>query len=216
MHKRNINPVIFEKTNDGEIYYDIFSRLIKDRIIFLTEEIDAEVASTIAATLFFLDKQDEEEPISLYINCPGGDVEQGLFVIYDMMNMIKAPVKTFCIGEASSAAAVILSAGSIGHRYALPNSRIMIHEIQVSDLGGSGTNVENQSKTIKYINRRVQEILARHTGQTYNKVVKDCKVDKYMSAEEALGYGIIDNILMPSKDIPVLLKKKVKVDQEIL
>jgi ATP-dependent Clp protease, protease subunit len=206
MIKKCINPVIFEKTQDGEIYYDIFSRLIKERIIFLAEEIDAEVASTVAATLFFLDTQDKEEPISLYINSPGGYLECGLFAIYDMMNMICAPVKTYCIGEATSAAAVILAAGSRGHRYALPNSRIMIHEVQVSDISGTGSEVENQSKTLKYVNKKLIEIIARHTGQTHSKVSRDCKMDTWMNAEEAEKYGIIDHVLKPNKDIPDLIK----------
>lgn len=208
MKIKNLTPMVYEKTTDGEVFYDIYSRLIKERIIFLTEAIDAEVASTIAATLFFLDHQDSEEDISLYINSPGGAVEEGLFVIYDMMQLIKAPIKTVCIGEAMSAAALILASGTKGKRYALPNSKIMIHQVQVDGVGGTGTDVMNQVKTIKETKKRLTELLARHCGQPYRKVYSDCEVDKYMTAEEALEYGIIDNILQPNKQIPELTKNK--------
>jgi len=208
MKVKNLTPMVYEKTSDGEVFYDIFSRLIKERIIFLTEAIDAEVASTIAATLFFLDHQDSDEDISLYINSPGGAVDEGLFVIYDMMQLIKAPIKTVCIGEAMSAAALILASGTKGKRYALPNSKIMIHQVQVDGVGGTGTDVMNQAKSIKELKKRLTELLARHCNQSYRKVYADCELDKFMTAEEALEYGIIDSILQPSKEIPPLIKNK--------
>jgi len=211
-----INPIIFEReANGNESYHDIYSRLVKDRVIFIAEAICQESASIIAATLLWLNTQDSEEPISLYINCEGGEVEAGLFVIYDMMNLVQAPIRTYCIGEASSAAAVILAAGTKGERYALPNSRIMIHEVQASDIGGSGTDIENQTKSVRYINKRVTEILARHVGKPHSVVMKDCKIDRYMSAEEALEYGIIDHIIQPNKKIPDLVKSVRKSKKEV-
>ncbi len=201
-----MNPIFIEKTKDGEILYDIHARLIKDRIIFLHEEVDSEVASNIVALLLLLDKEDDS-PISLYINSPGGAVE-GLFAIYDMMQLVKCPVYTFCVGEASSAAAILLAAGDAGHRYATRNSRVMIHQIQIDGVEGSGTDVETTAKEIKSLKKRLTEILARHTNQGYRKVLRDCEVDKYLSADEAKQYGIVDHILEPTKPIPELKTKK--------
>lgn len=198
-----INPLIFEKTKDGEVLYDIFSRLIKERILFLAQELDVTVASSIAATLIFLDSQDQETPINLYINSPGGDLE-ALFTIYDVMNMIKAPIHTYCIGMAASAAAVLLSAGSKGGRYAMPNSRVMIHQLQVSEMYGTATAIKNEAKVVEEYNNKVFEVLARHSGQPIKKVEADCQIDHYMTAEQALKYGIVDKIVKPTKDIPKL------------
>jgi ATP-dependent Clp protease protease subunit len=204
MKYRNINPIFFEKTKDGEAFLDVYARLVKDRVIFLSEEIDSSTASTIVALLFLLDREDkEEEPISLWINSPGGDVND-FFAIYDMVQLVKAPVKTVCIGSASSAAAILLAAGSPGLRYATPNSHVMIHQIQVDNVGGTGTEVEIEAKEVKKINDRITEILARHTGQTKTKIRKDCQHDKYLDASAAREYGIIDHILGPTKPIPDL------------
>lgn len=206
MKIRGASAYIYEKTKDGEILYDIYSRLLKDRIIFLTDEITAEVGSQIAATLFYLDSEDNTDDISLYINSPGGSIES-LFTIYDMMQLIKAPVATYCIGEACSAGAVLLAAGSKGKRYALPNSRIMIHSVQVSDMSGTADEIKNEAKVVEDTNRLISETLARHTGQRFEKVRKDCKIDKHMSAQEALEYGIVDRILPATKPIPPLRKR---------
>lgn len=199
-----MNPLIYEKTKDGEFLYDIFSRLIKERILFLTEEITVEVASTIAATLLLLDNQDSETPICFYINSGGGDVA-ALFTIYDIMNMIEAPVHTYCIGEASSAAAILLAAGSAGHRYSMENSKIMIHQLQISDMQGTAADIRNEAKLIEEINHRALETLARHSGQPLKKIKTDCSgVDHYMTAQQAVKYGIIDHIVKPTKKIPML------------
>src|SRR3989304_5795572 len=147
---RNINPMIFEKTRDGEYLYDVYSRLIKERIVFLAEEIDSSVATTIAATLLLLDSQNSTKDICLYINSPGGTVCDGLFTIYDTMNFIKLPIQTVCIGEGMSSAAVILSAGTPGKRLAFANSHIMIHEVS-SSMEGSGSTLEREAKQMKII-----------------------------------------------------------------
>lgn len=198
-----INPMIFEKTKDGEFLYDVYSRLIKDRIIFLADEVDEELATTITATLLFLDHQSKTKDISIYINSPGGDV-RGLFTIYDTMQWIKSPIKTMCIGEASSAAAVILSAGSPGKRFAFENSEIMIHELQVGGMSGTSTEIEKETLRVKRLNEKIIKTMAVHSGQPYEKVKLDCKEDKFMTAEEALEYGLIDCIVKPTKLLPKL------------
>lgn len=203
----NINPVFFEKTKDGEILYDVYARLVKDRIIFLHEEIDSNVASVIVALLLVLDEEDKEEPISLYINSPGGSVES-FFAIYDVMQLIHAPIKTICVGEASSAAAILLAAGSAGMRFATVNSRIMIHQIQIGSVEGSGTDLENTAKEVKALKKKLTEVLARHTGQSYKKVLRDCEIDKYLSAMESKEYGLVDEILLPTKNIPEIKPHK--------
>jgi ATP-dependent Clp protease protease subunit len=207
-----INPFIYEKTRDGEILYDVFSRLIKDRIVFLADCIDVEAATIIAATLLFLDNQSHDKPISVYINSPGGTVHDGLFTIYDTMNYIEAPIKTTCIGEACSAAATILSAGTPGMRAAFQNSSIMIHEIQISELSGPGTDIIREAERIGRWNEKLFEIMARNTGHTIDEIKKICERDKYFTAEEAKDFGLIDKIIEPKKEIPELkapsLKKK--------
>jgi ATP-dependent Clp protease protease subunit len=211
----NIHPMIYEKTRDGEMLYDVFSRLIKDRVVFLSDEITGEVGTTIAATLLFLDNQSSTKEISLYVNSPGGTVCDGLFTIYDTMQYIKAPIKTVCIGEACSAAAVLLSAGTPGKRYAFPNATIMIHEIQIGELSGTGTHIEKEAKRIKVLNDKILSTVAKHCSQTLEKVKSDCKEDFYLTAEEALAYGLIDSIVKPNKPIPVTKKlKKTSLEDE--
>lgn len=203
---KNINPVFYERTHEGESFYDVYARLIKDRIIFLTEDITSENASVIASLLLLLNTENSDEPISFYINSPGGQVE-AFFAIYDMMQLINAPIKTVGIGEASSAAAILLAAGTKGMRYATQNCNVMIHQIQIMGHSeGSGTDVENEAKEIKRIKKRLTETLARHVGKSYRKVFNDCEIDKYMSAGEALEYGIVDGIIQPKKAIPELIK----------
>lgn len=209
MRKTNLNPIFFEKTKDGERIYDVSSRLMKDRVIYLDCEIDEEVTSEITALLFLLDREDEDKPIKIWINSPGG-IAQGFFAIYDMIHWIKAPVHTICVGEASSASAILLASGTAGKRTAMANSRVMIHQIQVDGLAGSNAEIEIGTKELKEIQDRLTEILARHTGHTKAKIKRDTKMDKYMSAEEALEYGLIDNILVPKKEPPELLKREVK------
>lgn len=194
-----------EETESNSKYGFVYNKLVKDRVIFLSEDIEAENASAIVAMMLLLNSQDKKKPITLFINSSGGYVEPS-FAIYDTMNMIEAPVKTVCCGGASSFAAILLAAGTKGMRFATPSSRIMIHQIQLH--GGSvatrGTDVEIEAKEVKAIKIKMTEVLARHTGQTYRKVYRDCEVDKYMTVEEAKSYGIIDGILKPLKKIPKL------------
>jgi ATP-dependent Clp protease protease subunit len=204
---KNITPLIFEKTKDGEILYDVYSRLQKERIIFLSEEIDADVGTSIAATLLWLDHQSDKD-ISLYINTNGGTVSDGLFTIYDTMQYIKSPIQTVVIGEAYSAGAVILAAGSPGKRMAFPNAEIMLHEVQ-SEVGGSGSEIAKESKRLQRMGDTLYEIVARHTGQTVDKIKDDCSEDFFLTAKEALAYGLIDKIVKPSKDsLPLRASKK--------
>ena len=187
-----INPLIFEKTKDGEAMYDIFSRLIKDRIIFLYGEMDDDVGAIIPAILKSLDTQ-SHKPISIYIKSPGGLVHSALFPIYDMMNNIESPIKTVCLGEACSSAATILAAGTKGMRYAMPNSYVMIHDFQ-GGVGGSATNIVKEAKRIKFWNDRHISILAKHTGKSEKAIAKACKDETFLTADEALKFGIIDKI----------------------
>ena len=189
--------MIYEKTRDGEVLYDVFSRLVKERILFLSEEVTVESATTISASLIWLDTQSKTTPIKIYINSPGG-LLSGLFTIYDTMNFIAAPVHTVCIGEACSAAAVILSAGTKGHRRALPNSEIMIHELSAGIIGKN----HDMKRTVERFDRqneRLLSILAKHTGQTIDKLRELCKEDHFMTAEEAIELGIIDSIVECNK-----------------
>ena len=209
MRKTNLNPIFFEKTKEGERVYDVSSRLIKDRVIYLDCEIDEEITSQITSLIFLLDRESHDSPIRLWINSPGG-LAQGFFAIYDMIQRVKAPIKTVCVGEASSASAILLASGSKGLRYAMPNSRIMIHQIQVDGLAGSNAEIEIGTKELKEVQDRLTEILARHTGHTKAKIKRDTKMDKYMSATDALEYGLIDKILPTAKKQPDLLKREMK------
>lgn len=198
---------IYEKTKDGEIVYDVYSKLLKDRIIFLSEELDSEVASKTIALLLYLNAESKTKEIKIYINSVGGNID-AFFAIYDTMQQISAPVKTICVGEACSAASVILAAGSAGKRLAYPHSMVMIHNLQISDMEGSKAEIKDQVRLIDKLSAKFIEILARHTGQPLAKVRKDTEKDKYLTAEEALEYGIIDKILAPKKKIPPLRKTK--------
>lgn len=209
MRMHNLNPFFFEKTKDGERIYDVSSRLVKDRILFLDCEIDQEITSQITSLMCLLDREDESKKISLWLMSPGGMVS-GFFAIYDMINRIKAPVSTVCIGEVCSAATLLLAAGTPGMRYAMPSSRVMIHQIHVDGLGGSNAEIEINAKEIKDQQEYLTEILARHTGHTKTKIKRDTKMDKWMSAKEAVEYGIVDKILPPLKEIPELIKRESK------
>lgn len=186
-------PTVLEKSQFGERAYDIYSRLLKDRIIFLGGPIDDHVSNLIMAQLLFLDSVDSKKDISIYINSPGGVVSAGL-AIYDTIQYIGADVSTICIGQAASAAAVLLAAGSKGKRYALPNSRVMIHQV-MGGAEGQATDVEIQTREILRIKKAINEILARHTGQKVEKIEKDSDRDFYMSAPEAKKYGLIDEVI---------------------
>jgi ATP-dependent Clp protease protease subunit len=188
-----IIPYVIENTGKGERSYDLYSRLLKDRIIFLTGEIDGIQSDIIVAELLFLVAQDPVQDIYLYINSPGGEVTPGM-AIYDTMQYIKAPVATICLGQAASLAAIILASGEHGKRFALPHSRILIHQ-PWGGAQGQATDIEIQAREMLRMKHMVNEILARHTHQSIEKVQKDTERDYYMSPEEAKEYGLIDHII---------------------
>ena len=189
-------PYVVERTSKGERSYDIYSRLFKDRIIMLSGEIDDAVSSAVVAQMLFLEAEDPDKDIYLYINSPGGVVTSG-FSIYDTMNYIKPDVSTICIGQAASMGAFLLSCGAKGKRYALPNSRIMIHQ-PLGGARGQATDIEIQAKEILRLKELLNDILAKNTGQKLAKIAKDTDRDFYMSAKEAEEYGIIDSVLNKS------------------
>lgn len=187
-------PIVVEQTGRGERAYDIFSRLLKERIVFIGTPIDDVVASLVIAQLLFLESEDPEKDIHLYINSPGGSISSGL-AIYDTMQYIRPDVSTICIGMAASMAAVLLAGGTKGKRTALPNSRIMIHQ-PWGGIQGSATDIRIQAEEILRMKKRINEILAKHTGKSPEVVERDSDRDYYMSSEEAKEYGLIDNILV--------------------
>jgi ATP-dependent Clp protease protease subunit len=186
-------PMVVESTNRGERAYDIFSRLLKDRIIFITTPIEPQMASLVVAQLLFLESEDNERDINMYISSPGGQVTAGL-AIYDTMQSIKANVATYCMGMCASMASVMLAAGAKGKRYALPNSEIMIHQGSAG-FQGATPDIEVQSRWILRSVRRLNQILAYHTGQPYEKIDRDTQRDFFMTAQEAREYGIVDEVL---------------------
>jgi ATP-dependent Clp protease protease subunit len=186
-------PYVIERTSRGERSYDIFSRLLMDRIVFLGSAIDDNVANIIIAQLLFLDADDPERDIYLYINSPGGSVYAGL-AVYDTMRHLRAPVSTFCVGMAASMGAVLVAAGAPGKRAALPNSRIMIHQPS-SGAHGTAADIEIAAKEILHIRKRLNEILSHHTGQPLERIEDDVDRDRFMGPEEARDYGIIDRVL---------------------
>lgn len=187
-------PFVIEKTGRGERSYDIYSRLLKDRIIMLSGEVHDQVASTIVAQMLFLEAEDPEKDIYFYINSPGGVITAGM-AIYDTMNYIRSNVATICIGQAASMGAFLLSSGEQGKRYALPHARIMIHQ-PLGGAQGQATDIEIQAKEILRMKSELNRILANQTGQSIKKVEKDTDRDFFMSAEEAKDYGIIDEVLI--------------------
>ncbi len=192
-------PIVIEQTGRGERAYDIYSRLLKDRIIFLGSPVDDTVANLVIAQLLFLDAEDSKKDINLYVNSPGGMVTSGL-AIYDTMNYIKANVSTICVGMAASISAVLLAAGKKGKRYTLPNSRIMLHQPSISGLSGVAADVEIHATELLKWRKKLNEILAGATGQTIEKIKKDSDRDKFMNPEEAKAYGLIDEVLAPSHE----------------
>jgi len=186
-------PMVVEQTNRGERAFDIYSRLLKDRIIFIGGPIDDHVANLVIAQLLFLESEDPDKDINLYINSPGGVVYSGL-AIYDTMQYIKADVSTICVGMAASMGALLLSSGAKGKRYALPNSRIMIHQ-PLGGAQGQASQIEIQAKEILLLRSKLNQILHSHTGQPLEKIIQDTDRDYYMSAEESVDYGLIDGVL---------------------
>jgi ATP-dependent Clp protease protease subunit len=191
-------PMVVEQTSRGERGYDIYSRLLKDRIVFLGTPVDDMVANLIIAQLLFLESEDPEKDINLYINSPGGSVSAGMG-IYDTMQYLKCPVSTLCVGQAASMGAVLLAAGAKGKRKALPNARIMIHQPS-GGAQGQSTDIQIQAKEILRIRERLNEILAKHTGQPLSKIDLDTERDNFMSAEEAKNYGLVDAVITSHKE----------------
>jgi len=187
-------PMVVEATNRGERAYDIFSRLLKDSIVFIGTAIDDNVANLVIAQMLFLEAEDPERDILLYINSPGGVITAGL-AIYDTMQFIKPNVQTYCIGQAASIAAVLLTAGAKGKRFSLPNSRILIHQPWMSGLGGQASDIDIHAKEILRMRERLNEILANHTGQPIARIKEDTDRDYILGANQAKDYGIIDDVL---------------------
>jgi len=188
-----IIPTITEHTQYGERVYDIYSRLLKDRIIFLGTPVDDAVANAVIAQMLFLDSQSSDEDIKLYLNTPGGLVTSGL-AIYDTIQYVKSPVSTICIGTAASMGAVLLAAGAKGKRFILPNSEVMLHQV-MGGAEGQASDIKIRAEHILKIKDRLNKILAKHTGQSLPRIEKDTDRDFYMSAEEAQGYGIVDKVI---------------------
>ena len=187
-------PMVVEQTNRGERAYDIFSRLLKDGIIFIGSALDDAVANLVIAQMLFLEAEDPNRDILLYINSPGGSISAGL-AIYDTMQFIKPDVQTYCIGQAASMAAVLLAAGTKNKRFSLPNSRIVIHQPLMSGLGGQATDIDIAAREIVRIRERLNKILVEHTGQSIKRIQTDTERDYIMSAEQAQEYGIIDDVI---------------------
>lgn len=188
-------PYVIEQTNRGERSYDIYSRLLKDRIIFLGTPVDDQVANVIIAQLLFLESDDPEREINIYINSPGGSVSAGLG-IYDAMQHIKSPVNTTVVGLAASMGALLLAAGT-GKRYALPNSRIMIHQPHISGMGGQVTDIEIAAREVLKTKDQMAAILAKHSGQPVDRIKADTERDRWLSADEAKEYGLVDEVVHP-------------------
>jgi ATP-dependent Clp protease protease subunit len=199
-------PMVIESSARGERAFDIYSRLLKDRIIFLGDAIEDNVANLIIAQLLFLESEDPEKDIQLYINSPGGVVTSGM-AIYDTMQYLRAPVSTICIGQAASMGAVLLAAGAKGKRYALPNSRIMIHQGS-GGFRGNTPDVEIQMREMLHLTDRLMHVLADHTGQEYEKVKRDSERDYFMSAEEAKTYGLIDEVFTGNTESLISMAQK--------
>lgn len=195
----NLVPMVVEQTNRGERAYDIFSRLLKERIVFIGGPIDDNMANLVIAQLLFLQSEDPEKDIFLYINSPGGAVYSGL-AIYDTIQYVRPQVATICMGIAASMAALLLAAGAKGKRYALPYSRVLIHQPHIQGgVGGQATDIEIQAKEILRLREIGNKILVKHTGQSFEKIDRDVDRDYWMSAEEAKEYGIIDEIFVSQK-----------------
>ncbi len=198
-------PNVIEQTGRGERGYDIYSRLLVDRIVFLGTQVDDNVANVIIAQLLFLQMTDPKKDIHLYINSPGGSVTAGL-AIYDTMQFLTCDVNTYCIGQAASMGAVLLCAGTKGKRFSLPNSNVMIHQV-LGGAEGQASDVEIRVKYMLKLKQRLNNIISKHTGQTYDTVEKACDRDNFMSAEEAKAFGLVDEVVVSRKEVPGLPDK---------
>ncbi len=203
-------PIVVEQTGRGERSYDIYSRLLKDRIIFIGTPIDDHVANLVIAQLLFLQMEDPKKDISIYINSPGGSVTAGL-AIYDTMQFVTCDVTTYCMGIAASMGAVLLTAGTKGKRYALPNSDIMIHQVS-GGAQGQASDVERQVEFMYKLKRRLNRILSFHTGKSVEQVERDADRDNYMTADEAMTYGLVDHVVKPRKEVQDLLAEAKPVE----
>ena len=190
----NLVPIVIEQTGRGERAYDIYSRLLKDRIVFLGSEVNDDVANLVTAQFLFLESEDPEKEISFYINSPGGSVTAGL-AIYDTMQFIKPPVSTLCLGQAASMGALLLASGHKGRRYALPHSRIMIHQ-PLGGAQGQATDIDIQAREILRIREDLNNLFVKHTGQSLRKIEKDTDRDMFMGPEQAVEYGIVDEVIV--------------------
>lgn len=191
-------PQVVEQTHRGERSWDIYSRLLKDRIVFLGTPIDAGIANLIVAQFLFLESQDPDKEVMFYINSPGGEVNAGL-AIYDTMRHIRSRISTICIGQAASMAAILLAAGDPGKRFVLPNSRVLIHQ-PMGGVSGQASDIEIHAREIIQLRERLNDILVRHTGQPIEVVRKDTERDFFMAAEQAKEYGIVDEVMAPKKE----------------
>jgi len=194
----NLIPMVVEQSNRGERAYDIFSRLLKERIIFITGPIDDSVATIVTAQLLFLEAENPKKEISLYINSPGGIVTSGL-AIYDTMQFIRPPVSTLCIGQAASMGSLLLAAGEKGMRYCLPHSRVMVHQPS-GGFSGQASDIERHAEDIIKIKKRLNDLYVNHTGQTYNTIEKTLDRDYFMNSEEAKKFGIVDAVIASRED----------------
>ena len=190
-------PMVVEQSSRGERAYDIYSRLLKDRIIFMGEQVHDDMANTVIAQMLFLESEDPDKDINLYINSPGGSITAGL-AIYDTMQYIKPDVSTICMGQSTSMSALLLAAGAKGKRYALPHSRVMIHQ-PLGGVEGQATDIDIQAKEILKIKETIQRILSKHTGQSIERIRQDTERDFFMDSEDALKYGIIDKVITKRK-----------------
>jgi ATP-dependent Clp protease, protease subunit len=204
MYPANVIPAVIESTNRGERSWDIYSRLLRDRVVFVGAPIDSQIANLVIAQLLFLDYEDPEKEIRLYINSPGGEVYAGLG-IYDTMQMLKCDISTVCMGLAASMGAVLLMAGTPGKRYALPNARVLIHQGS-GGFSGNNPDVEVQAREAINLVTRCIEIMAYHTGQPFDKLKQDTERDYFMGADEAQEYGIIDDVLRPQPLVPAYMR----------
>ena len=205
-------PIVVEQTGRGERSYDIYSRLLKDRIIFIGTPIDDNVANLVIAQLLFLQMEDAKKDINIYINSPGGSVTAGL-AIYDTMQFVTCDVNTYCMGLAASMGAVLLCAGTKGKRYALPNSDIMIHQVS-GGARGQASDVERQVEFMFKLKKRLNRLISHHTGQTVETVEKDADRDNYMTADEAKAYGLVDEVVKSRKDLPDAVKAADKATEK--
>lgn len=204
----NLVPMVVEQTARGERAYDIYSRLLKERLIFIVGPVEDQMANLIVAQLLYLESENPDKDIQLYINSPGGSVTSGLS-IYDTMQFVSCDISTICIGQAASMGALLLAGGANGKRYALPHSRIMVHQPSAG-FQGQATDIEIHAKEVLELKRRLNEIMARHTGQTVKQIEKDLERDNFMGGEEAVKYGLIDTLLESRTEMPAIKKDESK------